>query len=84
MNQLLVLPGQTAEEKGSIRTLSSGKFILGRSFEMMDFALDESGFLFQPRAFFREPLLNGVFNGITDLDKAGSGCGFRIDSLSAH
>jgi hypothetical protein len=51
---------------------------------MMDFALDESSFLLQPGALFSEPLLDGLFNGTTDLDKAGSGCGFRIYGLSAH
>ena len=58
--------------------------MLDRPLEMMDLALDESGFLLQPGALFREPLLDGVFNGTTDLDKAGSGCGFRFNSLSAH
>ena len=60
------------------------KCTLGGAFEMMDIALDDAGFTLQAGAFFRESLLDGVLDGTTDLDKAGSRCGFRIDSLSAH
>jgi hypothetical protein len=54
------------------------------TFEVMDLAFGHTSFPFQPRALFREPLLDGVFDGGADLYEVGRRLGLRIDSLSAH
>src|SRR5205085_8937485 len=42
VHQLLVLPGQTAEQQRGIRTLIRGKGLLDRSLEMVGLARDEA------------------------------------------
>ncbi len=84
MHELLVLPGQPAEKEGGLSALVLREVPLFGTFEVMNLAFGHTGFPFQPGAFFREPLLDGVFNGGADLYEVGRRLGLRIDSLSAH
>ena len=71
VHQLLVLPGQSAEEEGGLGALVLGEVPLFGTLEVMDLAFDHTGFPLQARALFREPLLDGVFDGGADLYEVG-------------
>src|SRR5215472_16264360 len=72
VHQLLVLPGEAAEEQRGVGALVGGEGALGGLLEVMDLALDESGFALQSRTLFSQASLDGVLNGGTDLHKVGS------------
>jgi hypothetical protein len=50
MHEALVLPGQTAEKNGGVIALQLGEGELDRAVEVVNFLLDDAGFLFEPLA----------------------------------
>ena len=71
MHQFLVLPGQSAEKEGRLGALVLGERRFSGTLEVMHLPFGHTGFPFQAGAFFREPLLDGVFNGGADLYEVG-------------
>ena len=84
VHQFLVLPGQSAEQERGLAALVLGEVPLFGTLEVMHLPLGHTGFPFQARALFGEPLLDGVFDGGADLYEVGRRLWLRIDSLSAH
>src|ERR1017187_1991648 len=84
MHQLFMLPGQSAEEQRRRTALLSGERLLHGFLEVMCLTLGKPGFGFQTRAFFRESLLDNIFQGGANLDQVGGSGGFGFEGLSAH
>ena len=89
MHQLLVFPGEAAEQQRGARTLLGCEWTLDGLMETVDFLVDNAGFLLQPGAFFGHALLNQLFHG-SDLHQSDLRCrGMRrsthlISSLVNH
>ena len=78
MDQLFMLPGQSAEQQGGVGALLPGERLLDGPLEVMGLALLQPGFPLEAGAFFGKTLLNDVLHGRTNLDKVAAGFGSTV------
>ena len=84
VHELLVLPGEAAEQQSGPAALFLGERVLDRPFELMRLAFHQAGFALQARALFRQALLDDIFDAGVDLHQTGRWYGLRFKRLSAH
>src|SRR5262249_9592870 len=60
VNELFVLPGQTAEQQGRMGPLVPGERALDGTLELVYLPFDKARFSLQTRTLFGEPLLNHI------------------------
>ena len=76
VHQLFVFPGEPAEQQRGVAALLGREGPLDRLLELMNLALDDARFSFQPGALFRKPLLDHVFDGFSICTRPAGGVAF--------
>ena len=71
MDQLFMLPRQSAEQQRGVAALFPGERLFGGPLEVMGLVFLQPGFPLEAGALFGKTLLNHVLHGRTNLDKRG-------------